>query len=280
MRKFVRFSPILVVVLWLGVLAEQGQSQEAPPWAGNYCMSLFVKTRTAKTVGKDHLSLSFKSRWAEYDQRRNPQGEYDDLVAGDSYRRRCDVVCAKYGWAEDHHLAIGVPFLSSDYHVGATDIATHGLGNVFVFEKWNPIKETYYLPAVAFDAWVLFPTGDSAQKRGSSDCSVRFTMPVSKTWEHFSLHFHPGYQANCGDGPDILDLNGSVIFTPTKKSWPAIEYNYMDRDGKGVSHDFVPGFIWKYTKGASVKLAAVISADTNMSFRDEVGVVGKVFFRF
>lgn len=70
------------------------------------------------------------------------------------------------------------------------------------------------------------------------------------------------------------------LFTPTKKFWPAIEYNYTQKDGKGECHDLMPGFIWKYTKGASLKLAAVFNVDSSMSFRDDVGVVGKVFYRF
>ena len=41
---------------------------EKDPWIGQYCMSIFTKTRSSKTVGKDHLSVALKVQHFDWDQ--------------------------------------------------------------------------------------------------------------------------------------------------------------------------------------------------------------------
>ena len=36
------------------------------PWLGKYCMSLFKRARTTKTVGKDHLSVALKFLYFDF----------------------------------------------------------------------------------------------------------------------------------------------------------------------------------------------------------------------
>ncbi len=243
-------------------------------------MSIFNTTRTAKTVGKNHLSIALKTRWLDYDQKRKSDREYHNLPRDHHFRNLTNVVCAKYGWHEDHHLGLGVPYIRTDLKTGKRDSENNGFGNVFLFEKWNVLPETNMLPGVSLDTWFFFPSGDSDRKLGSSDSSVRFTAEVSKAWKYFSLHFNPGYTINCGSGPDTEALNGAILFTPYKTLWPAVEYNYHNKDEKGEAHDIIPGIIWKFAKGASIKVGAFINAKSTMTYREEAGVIFKIFYRF
>ena len=249
------------------------------PWLNKYPMSFFTKTRTAKLVGKGHLSLCLKFQTFDYDERR-VSGQYQGFAPDESFRRFCNTFVAKYGWAKDHHIVVGVPYMWSDYHIGGRHMETNHVGNVFLFEKWNPIKETLTCPAVSFDTWVYLPTGNSTEKCGCDDTSVKFTTEISKAWPEFSLHFNPGYTINCGMGPDCLEINAALLFQHWKKFWPGVEYNYLYRVDTDECHDIVPGVIWKYTKGASFKIGAVLNASSTASFRDDVGMVMKVFYRF
>jgi hypothetical protein len=52
------------------------------------------------------------------------------------------VLCSKYGWAKDHHIALGIPYWMNDFDVPGKENDSHGIANTFLFEKWNLIKET------------------------------------------------------------------------------------------------------------------------------------------
>jgi hypothetical protein len=252
----------------------------ANSWLGKYPMSIFTKTRTAKLVGKGHLSLCMKFQSFDYDDM-STIGGYKELDPGDSFRQMKACFVAKYGWAKNHHVVLGIPYMWTDHHIGSKDLETNHLGNVFVFDKWQLIKETRCCPAVAFDTWIYFPTGDATQKCGSDDTSVKFTTEVSKALnERWSIHFNPGYMINCGGGPDCTEINTALLWKRWKKLWPAVEYNYLYKDGKGECHDVVPGVIWKYTKGSSFKCGVVINGGSTMAYRDDVGLVMKFFHRF
>ncbi|MBN1908109.1 MAG: hypothetical protein JW818_00085 [Pirellulales bacterium] len=262
------------------LLPKKASPKEPYPWLNSYPMSFFTKTRSAKLVGKGHLSLCMKFQTFDYDARR-VGGAYQPFGPDESYRWFQNTFVAKYGWAENHHLVLGVPYVWTGYHLGANHMETNQLGNVFLFDKWALIKETPYVPAVSFDTWIFFPTGDTSEKCGCDDTSVRFTTTVSKAFRNkLSLHFNPGYTINCGYGSDCVEINSAIIWTHWKKLWPAVEYNYYHKYGKGQCHDVVPGVIWKYAKGASFKLGVVINADSTMSYRDDVGMVMKFFYRF
>ncbi|MBN1362792.1 MAG: transporter [Sedimentisphaerales bacterium] len=256
---------------------------EAPaldPWVGKYPMSLFTKTRSANTVGKGHLSASFKVQHFDWDELRSTSGDYFSRPSADTKRKLTSVLCMKYGWAENHHLALGIPYFFNDFNVNGRLNDNDGFGNLYLFEKWKAISETNTRPAVAFDAWVYLPTGDADRKLGDDDWAFKLTTEVSKAWEHFSLHFNPGY--TWGEDSDVRtgEINICAIWNLYKDFTPAIEYNYTDKKGIGNCHDIVPGFIWKFAKGWSFKLAAVINVDTILPEKDAVGVVGKLFYRW
>lgn len=289
MGKSLAKSVLLLVFLALAISARPAEGEDQPaaggkqtksPWIGNYPMSGFVRARTAKVVGKDHLSLSLKTQYWDNDEYLNETGSYSDLPGEDYSRKFSAVLCAKYGWAKDHHLAFGVPYLRNDQTFNGKTLDTSGIGNVYVFEKWNVIKETNRVPAVSVDVWYYFPTGDTERKIGKDDYAWKLTTEISKAWKDFSLHINPGYRFSEGRDCDVIEGDAMIIFTPLKSFWPAVEYNFTDTEGSGRSHDLIPGFVWKFAPGATFKLGPVINLDSTTKFRDEIGVVAKLFYRF
>ncbi len=260
---------------------EPGESIAATtdPWIGKYCISLFTKTRTAKTVGKGHLSVAMKLQYFDYDDKRDSSGRYHDL--GDDHNRKTKgVLTMKYGWAENHHLGLCVPYIWNDIDVSGTVNTSEGFGNIALFEKWNCVKESKYIPGIAVDLWYYFPTGNTKRKLGSSQYSWKLTAEVSKAWKDFSLHLNPGYIFTKDRSADAAQVNAAVILTPSKTFWPVLEYNFEHNESKGFSHDIVPGVIWKFAPGASFKIGAVINLDSSRTYRDDLGLVMKIFYRF
>jgi len=255
------------------------ESNETYPWIGKYCMSIFTKTRTAKMVGKDHISVALKVQHFDWDEVRGSDGDYHNRTSGQEKQRLAATLCTKYGWAKDHHIAIGVPVWFNDFDTSTAN-ASQGLANVYVFEKWNCIKETNNIPAVAVDFWYYLPTGEADRKLGTDDGAYKITTEISKAWEDFSLHFNPGYTWSEDNDSEVGEINGTLLLTPTANFWPALEYNYLDKEHKGHSHDLVPGFIWKFAKNWSFKAAATINIDSTFTDRDQVGVVFKLFHKW
>jgi len=261
-------------------LAQKSDSaSKMSPWIGAYPMSIFTRARTSKTVGKDHLSLSLKLQCFDYDEIRRSDGCYHDLGSNSKYKYS-NVLCAKYGWAKDHHLALGIPYLWNNSEMNGVTFNNDGLGNIYLFEKWNLIKETESIPGIAVDVWHYFPTGNTQRKVGNDDYAWKFTTEISKAWEWFSVHVNPGYQISEGRDEDVILGDAAVILTPWEKFWPAVEYNYTYTESKGRCNELIPGFIWKFLPNASFKLGAVINLDATTQFRDEVGLVAKIFYRF
>lgn len=256
------------------------QKGQLDPWVGKYCMSFFTKTRSVKTVGKDRFSIALKWLAFDADDVRQPDMSYDDLPGGDSYRRDTLTTCMKYGWAEDHHIAVGIPYAINNYDRPTMTNHSRGLGNMFIFEKWNFLRETNDFPGMSVDIWYYFPTGDAERKLGSEDASFKLTGSVSKAWKDFSVHFNPGYRWSTSQGPDIGEINAGVFWTPTKTFWPAMEWNYTDKENAGHKHEIVPGFVWKFQKGASFKLGFVVDVESTMKYRDRLGLVAKLFYTF
>ena len=104
-------SVLLACVVTLAVATEgagtnqgssAGQENGLYPWCGQYCMSFFTKTRSAKTVGKDHLSVSLKYQYNDWTQVRGADNDYHNRTSGQQKQRSTFVLCTKYGWAEDH----------------------------------------------------------------------------------------------------------------------------------------------------------------------------------
>jgi len=252
----------------------------APAWLGKYPMSFFTKTRSAKTVGKGHLSISLKIQHFDWDMVRGSDDEYHSRVSADTKRKLTTVLCTKYGWAEDHHLALGIPYFFNDFDIGGKTNKSEGLGNIFLFEKWNFIRETRNFPAVAADFWYYLPTGDSDRKLGSDDGAYKVTAEVSKAWKDFSLHFNPGYTWSEDDDAELGEINAALLLTTTPKLWSVLEYNYLDKESSGHCHDLVPGAIWKFAKGWSFKIGIPVSVDSTFKDRDRVGFVVKIFYRF
>lgn len=251
---------------------------ELDPWCGKYCISFFTKTRTAKVVpeGKWLLSLKFQDYSADQKWDKNTRGSHHRLKDGWKDIQKY-VFCAKYGWAKDHQIAVGVPFLDNNFNYGSVRNKSFGLGNVFIFEKWQFMKETNDLPAMSVDLWYYLPTGDPDRMLGTDDDAYKITTSISKAWKDFSLHFNPGYTWNKKNGDnDIDEINAAMLFTMDKKLWPAIEYNYTHKEGSGYAHDIVPGVIWKYRKGGSIKVGVPINLDTTYTYRDRVGLALKI----
>jgi hypothetical protein len=280
----------VIVLWWAGAVAMAGtpelptpaspKTDDLDPWVGKYPMSFFTKTRTANTVGKGRLSASLNLQYFDWDEVRDAEGNYHDRPSGQEKERLATTLCLKYGWSENHHLAVGIPYWSNDFDIPGKENDYDGFANVFIFEKWRAIAETNTRPAVAFDVWYYFPTGDSDKKLGVDDGSIKLTTEISKAWKGFSLHINPGYTWGLDEAPDIGEFNAAILTTPYKTFWPALEYNYLDKEGQGHSHDVVPGIIWKFAKDWSFKLGVPINLDSTFTDRDRVGIIIKLFHRW
>ena len=260
-------------------VSTDNKTSELDPCVGKYCISIFTKTRTAKVVpeGKWLLSLKYDDFRADEKWNKSTQGSHHSVPGGEWKDIQKHVYCAKYGWTENHQIAIGIPFVGNNFNFGTTRNKSQGISNIFIFEKWKVIKETNDLPAVSVDFWYFLPTGDPGRMLGTDDDAYKITTSVSKAWKDFSLHFNPGYTWNKAEGDNnISEVNAAVLFTADKKLWPAIEYNYYYTQGKGHAHDIVPGLIWKYRKGGSIKAGVRINLDSTYTFRDRVGLVLKI----
>jgi len=75
----------------------------------------------------------------------------------------------------------------------------------------------------------------------------------------------------------VGEINGALLLTPSPNFWPAIEYNYYQKESSGHRNDIIPGFIWKFAKGWSFKAGATINVDSTFTDRDRVGVIFKLF---
>lgn len=279
MNRFVCTGAV-VVVLVCGVVAgrDAGAAGEEA-WLNKYPMSFFTKTRTAKTVGKDRLGLSLKWQSVECDEVFT-EGCYSgipDTARNDVFKT---VLTAKYGWAENQHLVFGIPYMWVDFESATKTVNSDGLGNLFAFNKWNFLRETRAIPAMSFDVWYYFDNGDGTKKLGSNDDSVKATVAVSKAWGRVNAHLNPGYRWNLHDGCDIGEINAGAFARIHPKLMLGMEYNYTDKEKKGHCHDLVPGLLWKPARRASVKLGAVMNLDSSMAYRDELGAVGKFFWKF
>jgi len=268
-----------VLLISCSVRGQDTERRKTTPWLGKYPMSFFTKTRTSKTVGKDRLSVGLKLQSIACDEMLLDEC-YEDMSATDKNDKFKAVLTAKYGWAADHHIAVGIPYVWADFESASLDIHANGLGNVFVFEKWNCVKETSSFPGLALDVWYYFPTGDPDNKLGLDEAAIKVTAEISKAWRWFNVHLNPGYSWNLDGGCDIEEVNVGGFYNARKTLLLGVEYNYTDKDEKGSCHDIVPGFVWEFAKGASFKLGAVINADSTMKYRDEVGVVSKLFYKF
>ena len=263
-----------------GLGSSAGQEKELHPWCGQYCMSFFTKTRSANTVGKGHLSVSLKYQYYDWDQVRGADNDYHNRTSGQSKERSIFVLCSKYGWARDHHIALGIPYWMNDFDIPGKENDSQGITNIYVFEKWKIIKETNTVPGVAVDIWYYFPSGDDDRSLGTDDSAIKISTEVSKAWEDFSLHFNPNYMWSQDKDMEVGEINGAILFRPDPKIWPAIEYNYFVKEHKGHSHDIVPGIIWKFKKGWSFKAGVPINLDSTFTDRDVVSIVLKLFRRW
>ena len=242
-------------------------------------MSFFTKTRTANTVGKGRLSVAVKLQSVNCDEMIQ-DGCYEDLSDTDKFDQFKSVLTMKYGWAKDHHIVLGIPYIWTDFESSTKDIDSDGIGNIFVFDKWKFIKETKRRPAVAFDVWYYFESGDTAKKLGSSDDSLKLAVQASKAWKHFSVHLNPAYRWNLDDGCDIGEVNLGGYYNLRKNCKLGMEYNFTDKEEKGECHDLVPGILWKPDKNSSVKLGAIVNLDSDMKYKDDLGAVVKMFYKF
>jgi len=256
------------------------RKEEVYPWCGKYCMSFFTKTRSARTVGKDRLSVSLKFQHFDWTRLRGSDDKYHGRTSGQQKQRTIFVLCTKYGWAEDHHIALGIPYWLNNFDISGNSNDGHGVGNIFLFEKWNLIKETNNFPGVAVDFWYYLPTGNSERNLGSDDGAYKISTEISKAWKDFSLHFNPNYKWSEDKDAEVGEINAALLLKTYPTLWPALEYNYLDKEGKGHSHDLVPGIIWKFRKGWSFKVGVPISLDSTFKDRDRVGLVLKMFHIF
>lgn len=253
--------------------------EEFYPWIGKYPDTIFPRARTSNVVEKGRVTVGLNIQHFDWDLVRGADGDYHKRPSTDTKRKLTTVLCTKYGWAEGHHVALGIPYLFNDFDVKGKTNDSDGLGNIYVFEKWNALKETNMIPGVALDAWVYFPTGDENRKLGDKDWAFKLTTEISKAWKHFSIHFNPGYTWGEDDDVETGEINAAVIWNLHKDFLPAVEYNYLDKEDLGTCEDIVPGFIWKFAKDWSFKLGVVINIDTTLTDRDRVGVIIKFWHK-
>lgn len=257
-----------------------GQEEGLPPWCGDYPMSFFTKARSSKTVGKDHLSVSFNYQYYDWDQVRGANNDYHNRASGQDKERSVFVLCSKYGWAKDHHIALAIPYWINDFDVPGKENDSHGFSNIYIFEKWEVVKETNTIPGLAVDFWYYFPSGGEDRSLGTDDSAYKISTEISKAWKDFSVHFNPNYKWSEDKDDEVGEINGAILLTPGPAIWPAIEYNYFAREHKGHSHDIVPGIIWKFKKGWSFKVGVPISLDSTFTDRDVVSFIVKLFHRW
>jgi hypothetical protein len=269
--------PCVPLVCWLILACSAGLAEPDETYSMHpCCMSFVTRTRTAKTVGEDRLAISLKVREVDYDLKLGDDGNYHELSG--RYQKLRTSVSLKYGWAQNHHVGISMPFMWNDIEAGGTDLRNEGLGNVAIFEKWNFLPESKYLPAIAVDAWYYLGSGHTDRKLGSTHPFLKLTAEFSKTWPGFGLHLNPVYALR--DGPDCYQVNAAVLFTPCRTFWPAIEYNYESFRGKGRTHDIVPCCLWKFRRGWCAKLGTVINLESTKTYRDRIGLVSKLSCSF
>ena len=271
-------SVTILTAMLNGVAYSQDSNKD--PWTGKYPMSFFRRARSANTVGKDKLSIGLKYISYGADDI-FVDGGYCDLPEESKFDKFMTVTTLKYGWAENHHIALGIPYTWVDFENSKKEIDSNGFANIFVFEKWKFLQETKICPAMAFDVWYFFPTGDTDEKLGNSDSSIRINTEISKAWKYMSAHLMPGYLWNIDGGVDVGLMDAALLVPLNKKFLLGLEYNYTNKDDKdmGDCHDILPGFIFKPFKGASVKLAAIINIDSDYKYRDEVGIAAKAFYK-
>lgn len=248
---------------------------EAAPWLGKYPMTFFTKTRTAATVGKNRLNVTLKVQDYDWDQVLGSDGDYHDRPSGQTKERLTSTICAKYGWAKNHHIAFAIPYWFNDFDTTKSN-DSQGLSNIYVFEKWRFIQETNKTPAVAVDFWYYFPNGDPDRSLGDDNSSYKITTEISKAWKDFSLHFNPGYTWSEDKDTETGEINGGLIWKTNEKLYSAIEYNYTEKEHKGHSHDIVPGLMWKFTKTSTFSIGLPINIDSTFTDRDEFGIILKL----
>ena len=271
-------SPLLAAESQAGQEAAGAQADDMNLCYGKYPVSMFLTVRTAKTVPERRLLVCLKSVFSEADEKADAAGDYDSITGENE--KLVNTLTGKYGWAENHHLAIGIPYIWNNLSVGAADVDTNGLGNIYVFEKWNFIRETASIPAVAADVWYFFPNGDTDRKLGTDDYSWRVAVEASKAWPDFNVHLNAAQTLTEGHEQDTFFGGAAVLLSTSAVVQPGLEYNYTYKESKGASHDLIPGILWKPVKNLSIKAGAVINLDTTMTYRDYVGAVLKVSYCF
>jgi len=247
---------------------------------GKYPMSLLRRCRSAKTVGKNHLSVAVKFEYYDNDDIM-VDGSYTDLESPNKFEKLIAVPCAKYGYADSAHIAVGMPYIWTDLVSSKSDIDDDHIGNIFLFHKWNCVRESANMPGIALDVWYYFDTGKPASKAGTDTDSVKFTTEISKAWKWADVHLNPGYRIDMGGGNDVVEINAGTYLRLTKPVRPCIEYNYLHTERKGECHDILPGFLWIIKPGhITLKAGAIVNLDSDMTYRDEVGGVLKIFGRY
>jgi hypothetical protein len=261
-------------------ISPKDKKEEIYPWIGDYPESFFIKARSTKTMGKDHLSVSLNVQHFDWDEVKRADGEYHDRTSGQQKQRLTATICTKYGWAQNHDIAIGIPYWFNDFDIPQKTNDYEGLTNIFIFEQWNFIKETENFPSASVTLWYYFPTGDADRKLGTDDGAYKITTEVSKAWKYFSLHFNPGYTWSENDDAEVGEINGALLLRPYPTFWPAVEYNYLNKEEEGRSHDIAPGFIGRFAKGWSFKIAVPINVESTFTDRDRIGVAMKLFHKW
>ncbi|MBN2513113.1 MAG: hypothetical protein JXB18_09270 [Sedimentisphaerales bacterium] len=261
--------------------AVQDKSDGLDPWLNKYCISFFNKARSAKILPVGRWQVSMKYQEFDMDQKEKYQGHYNSMPSGRYKDQDKWTLCIKYGWIKDHQIAVGIPYCDNRFNYGSVLNNSSGVGNIFIFDKWSILKETNNFPAVSVDFWYYFPSGDPGRMLGTDDDAYKVTTEVSKAWKDFSLHLNPGYKWDKKDGNNNeTELNAAILFTSMKTLWPAIEYNYLYKEDAGHSQDILPGLIWKYRKGGSIKAALQINVDSTFSYRDRVGLMFSISQHF
>ena len=155
------------------------------------------------------------------------------------------------------------------FNYGSTLNTSSGMANIYIFEKWQFHERNQY-DAGDVARFLVFPA-EWRYRQGTGLVTMNRTkLPVRSPKHGKTSHCMPTRAIPGTRKPAQTTSKNSTpqhCLHLTKKLWPALEYNYVHVQGKGYSHDLIPGLIWKYRNGGAIKVGLPITVDATTTFQ-------------